>query len=401
MTKILYITHRVPFPCDKGDRIRCAHILQLLSRYASVDLISLADEPIHPNAPQHLLRYARNLEFIHIGTLRKYLRMSIGLFSGRSLTESAFVTRLAKKAVRNALHRTNYDAVLLSSSALYPLVEKQLGAERLIIDIMDVDSRKWETYARQSFWLRPLYWRESHLVRLLENIIVNRANAIIVTTSRELQFLPKGQCVTVVSGNGVDCDYFTPSVRPSKNVRNFAFVGALDYWPNVDAVTWFVEHIWAQLVSAIPTASFHMIGRKPSARISRLARLPGIHVHSNVPDIRPILGQCGVAVFPLRCVFGIPNKVLEAMAMARVCIVTKEIAEVVGGVGGTHYLVADSEQEWLTWALKLHRCPNIADDIGLRARAFVATQYRWQERLQPLVKLLTSCDQAPPVFAHV
>ncbi|GBD34923.1 hypothetical protein HRbin36_00026 [bacterium HR36] len=388
MIRLLYITHRVPYPCDKGERIRCTNILRALSNHACVDLISLADEFVHPEARSFLLRYAQNFYVVPIGRLSKYLRMIFALCSGRSLSERAFAVPSAKQLVRTLLDKNRYDVVLLSSSAIFPLVADLPRQVRLIADIMDVDSRKWRAYAHGSFWFRPLYLRESTLVGRLERSIVNRAHAVIVTTLKELEYLPSGSSYKLAVGNGVDCGFFAPRTWPSECLARLAFLGTLDYWPNIDAISRFVNAIWPHVRKSLPQATFNIAGRRPSTHVLRLAQAPGVNLYRDVPDVRPILDQCGLAVFPLKLVFGIPNKVLEAMAMARLCIIPPEIASIIGGQAGVHYLVANTAEEWLHHILEAQSNPVTADRIGQNARNFVAECYSWDIQLRRLIEFI-------------
>lgn len=396
MIKVLYITHRVPYPLNKGERIRCAHILRRISEVASVALISLADEPVHPDAYEFLKRYTFSYQVIPLGKVGRYLRMISGLVTGRSLTESAFAAKRVKRAISNLLSHNNYDVILVSSSGLYGLLPQRLDTMRLIVDMMDVDSRKWLAYAETSFWGRIIYQREAQLVRNLEVKILGNSEAVIVTTPRELNFLSldctKNKCLVV--GNGVDCDYFRAQTFPSRYLNDLAFVGALDYWPNIDAIEWFVNTVWPQVLHRVPQSVLHIIGRRPTNRVQRLVKCAHVKLHGDVADIRPYMQQCGIAVFPLRLVFGIPNKVLEALAMGRLCIVPPEIANVIGGCPNVHYLVARNPQEWLDQICLMHQHPNMADQIARNGRIFVANKYEWHEQLAPLLHLIS--QHRPP-----
>ncbi|MCS7015524.1 MAG: glycosyltransferase [Gemmatales bacterium] len=400
MIDILYVTHRVPYPLDKGERIRCAHILQALCEYAEVDLVSLADEPVHPKAQDFLSQFTRSIRILPLGRFRKYLRMCFGLLTGRSLTESAMCGYPTRTCVRDCLMNNKYDFIIVSNTGLFGIIPQLGNNVKILVDMMDVDSRKWQAYAENAFWLRPLYRRESKLISALETEIVNRADAVFVTTQRELSLLPRGKSLCRAVGNGVDSTYFVPQVPASRHLSDLVFVGALDYWPNVDALCWFMDQVWPRVLEVIPQGIFHIVGRRPNARIRKLSRLPRVQLHHDVADIRPIVQRCGIAVFPLRLAFGIPNKVLEAMAMGRLCIIPPFLSDVVGGIPGVHYLLAEQSEDWVRIIGEMQHCPEQAEEIAGRARMFVVERYVWTNQLDELIKVITSSQTQSHSISH-
>lgn len=401
--KILYITHRFPYPLNKGERIRCAQMLRILSRVALIDLISFADEPVHPHGEEFVMRYANRVKVITIGGLVKYLRMCAGLIMGRSLTECVFDARCAKHLIRDWVSRDRYDYVVISNTGLYPLVSKLVNGTKLIVDMMDVDSRKWAAYARDSRYLRPIYHREAQLIRCLECAIAHHADTVLLTTPKELSFMPPTgtKCLCMAVGNGVDCDFFSPATVPSSYRNRLAFMGALDYWPNIEGLSWFLSNVWPVVRERIAQPAFYMVGRKPSYQVRRLANLPGVTLYNDVTDVRPIILQCGIAVFPLRLVFGIPNKVLEAMALGRACIVSEEIANVIGGTPGIHYLIARNSSDWVSHICALQSQPHLVHELGWRGRQLVMEKYAWDKQLAPLIKLITPVETRIPEVCEV
>jgi len=392
MHKILYITHRVPYPLDKGDRIRCWHILRMLSQYTQVDLLALADEPVHPGALTVLRHYVRDCYFVATGGLRRYARMLGSLFFGQPLTVGAFCSRKARGLAYRLLSSGDYRFVVLSHSALLRLLPEMLGKCELIVDMMDVDSRKWRLYSDKRRGLSYLYRRESNLIAQVEKSVLQRASTVLLTTQAEVSYLPsffQSQNV-IVAGNGVDSEYYSYNeLTPDKVPPSIVYFGALDYWPNIDAVNWFVQSVWPKLHKVMPTMHFHVIGRRPVRKIRTLERIPGIVVHGDVPDIRPIVCQASIAVFPLRVVTGIPNKVLEGFALGRACIVSPQVHDIISGDDGVHYLVANDANDWLEKILWLANNPAALVELGRKARMLVRTKFTWDVQLSPLVNVLS------------
>ncbi len=100
--------------------------------------------------------------------------------------------------------------------------------------------------------------------------------------------------------NGVDIDYFSPDAEYenpySASDKVLVFVGAMDYWANADAVSWFARHVFPQIRERIPEARFYIVGSRPLDAVSRLGKLPGITVTGAVKDIRPYLAHASMSV---------------------------------------------------------------------------------------------------------
>lgn len=394
MIRILYITHRVPYPLDKGERIRCAHILGMLREIGQVTLISLMDEPLHPEASCFLASNTSDWHLIPVGNLTRLIRMTGALISGVPLTVAAFGVPRARELIQALLSEVKYNFIVISNSALLSLLPRDRSGTNLIVDMMDVDSRKWFAYAERRRTMAFLFRREATLVAELERQVLNRADLVCVTTERERgALLGAGRCDNViVAGNGVDVRYYYSKNPPSRSSSDVVFFGALDYWPNIDGIQWFSQKVWAEVVATRRDMHFHIVGRRPVWSVRRLRRFPGITVHGPVADIRIIVCRAGIAVFPLRVVTGIPNKVLEAMALSRACIVSPQVHEVIGGRDGVHYLVAWQDREWCEKILMISRSPLLADKLGYNARAFVQDNYCWESQLRPLREFMCGTD---------
>ncbi len=394
MNKILYITHRVPYPLDKGDRIRCWHILRMLSQYAQVDLLALADESVHPNASAAISHYVRDCYIVTTGGLHRYARMLGSLLLGQALTVGAFCSRKARCIAHRLLSSGDYGIVLISHSALLHLLPETLAHIQLIVDMMDVDSRKWRLYSDMRPGLSYLYRRESKLIAQIEKRILQRASVVLLTTHAEVSYLPSFFHLqkVIVAGNGVDSEYYSyGELTADKFPPNIVYFGALDYWPNIDAVNWFVDSVWPKLHKVMPTLQFHIIGRRPVRKIRALERIPGIVVHGDVPDIRPVVCRASIAVFPLRVVMGIPNKALEGLALGRACIVSPQVHNIISGDDGVHYLVAHDANDWLEKILSLANKPAALAELGRNGRMLARTKFTWDIQLKPLLKVLSRC----------
>jgi glycosyltransferase involved in cell wall biosynthesis len=181
----------------------------------------------------------------------------------------------------------------------------------------------------------------------------------------------------VVVPNGVDCEHFRP-VGLELPGRTLLFFGALDYYPNVDAILSFHDAIWPRLRDRYPDLELDIVGRQPPAAVRALASDARIGVSGFVDDIRPWIERASVVVVPLRAGSGTRLKVLEAMAMARPVVSTRIGVEGLDVVDGTHLLVADSTEEFAHAVEMFLDDPGMGRALGLTGRALVEAHYDWR-----------------------
>jgi sugar transferase (PEP-CTERM/EpsH1 system associated) len=389
---ILYLVHRVPYPPNRGDRIRSFHILKLLAKRADVHLATLADEPLSSETMHALRMRCRQVAIENLGKTR-WLRGAVSLARGRSATEGLFRSRRLYHTVRNWANQTKFDAVVLyCSSMLQYLGIPALRAVPSIIDFVDVDSQKWFDYAARARGLkRPLFRLEGVRTRQLEAAACRRASFVALTSDAEAALFrrvcPNDHTYGIV--NGVDLEYFRFRECEGRRGRCI-FVGALDYWPNVDGLHWFCREIWPHVRSKHPGATFAIVGRNPCAQINRLKSADGVEVFPSVADVRPYLAEASIAVAPLRVARGIQNKVLEAMASGRAMIASREALEGLSVVAGEHVIEANSPQQWTAEILRLFDEDHERARLARAGRAFTVEHHNWENCLEPFDRLLLS-----------
>jgi sugar transferase (PEP-CTERM/EpsH1 system associated) len=290
-------------------------------------------------------------------------------------------------------HQLDASVVFSSSMAQYAI---DLPGVPMLVDFVDVDSAKWTAYAASHRWpLGPLYAREGRELLAYERAVALRARrSFFVTESEAALFrgLAPGCAATVEAmGNGVDGSYFSPaSTRASpfeEDETALVFTGSMDYWPNIDAVTWFVQAILPRVRSSWPRVRFHVVGRAPSDAVRALAS-DAVRVTGAVPDIRPYLQHAHAVVAPLRLARGIQNKILEAMAMGRPVVASETCMAGIDAQAGSELLVASTAESFAAQIDALLRAPGRAAAIGAAARTKVIRHYSWDAHLAAIDRYL-------------
>jgi sugar transferase (PEP-CTERM/EpsH1 system associated) len=390
--RILYVTHRVPFPPDRGDRIRTWNILKFLAARADVDLACLADEPVEQSTMNELRRTARRVIVVPHGDFRRYLRGAASMLCGDTVTEGLFRCGALARIIKAWNHDTVYDAAIASSSGIadYVLPPNVTVRGQVWIDLIDVDSQKWLDYSAASRWpMSAVYQCEGVRLRALESRIAGQADRLLVVTDAERQLFHSfhaGAPVHAV-GNGVDTEYFCPD-NATVQKQSCVFVGVMDYKPNVDAVCWFVREVWPEIRSRFPHATFNIVGKSPAPEVTALSGTAGVTVTGPVPDVRPWLHQATCVVVPLRIARGVQNKVLEAMACARPVICSPAPLQGLAVEPGLQLLEAETAEEWFDSVTKVFEDSGRAEELGIAANAWVQTNHRWDLCLQDVRELL-------------
>ncbi len=397
MANILYLVHRLPYPPNKGDKVRSYHLLKHLSRHHHVFLGTFIDDP---EDEMHIATVRALCSDLHVERLhprRARIASLNALLAGDPLTLRYYRNATMADWVKQICRTQHIDAAVIFSSAMAQYVEE---FQRLptLIDFVDVDSAKWTQYAPRHRWpLSWLYRREGRLLLNYERrIAASSTRSFFVTESEAALFCEQApECRVRVDAmcNGVDSDYFSPDPSRASPYKTdelpVVFTGAMDYLPNVDAVSWFKQEVLPGILERWPNARFHIVGRNPTGAVQALA---GDHVvvSGTVPDVRPYLQHAAVVVAPLRIARGIQNKILEAMAMTKPVVASVECAVAVDAEKGKELLSADSPAEYIAEISRVLESPGSAISIGHCARQRVVERYSWDAHLKAIDRYLPS-----------
>lgn len=409
---ILYLAHRIPYPPDKGDKIRSYHQVRYLGERHRVALVCFADDLRDLRHADTLREFCASVDVVYRSPLEARIAGLRGLVDGRAISVAAFASRALRRAAEFRLRGA--DAVIAYSSVMAQYIPERSGVPRLM-DFVDVDSDKWRLYAERrrgpAAWI---YAREAERLARYEERVARTWDHSLVVSVREARLLaarvPDRPWTALP--NGVDLSYFAPSCAVTNGANghgngnghgthatpgadatpggapSIVFTGLMNYFPNVDGVRHFCAEIFPRVRAEVPDARFVIVGRNPVRSVRALARLPGVSVTGAVPDVRPYLASASVSVAPLRVARGIQNKILEAMAMALPVVATSAAFEGVGAPKGTGGEVADSPDAFARCVVELLRDPERRRSAGESARAYVERHHRWADHGAALDELI-------------
>ena len=398
MGNLLYLVHRLPYPPNKGDKVRSYHLLKHLTARHRVFLGTFVDDPDDEVYVDTVRDICPDLHVVRLNPRMAKLRSLSGMLTHQALSLRYYQDVGLQTWVKQTLAEENIDATVIFSSVMAQFLEAIPGdpCPPMLVDFVDVDSAKWTQYATSHRWpLSWLYRREGECLLAYERAVAARSKRSFFVTENETALFRKmaPECADIVEAmsNGVDADYFSPDPARASPFEGqqmpLVFTGAMDYWPNIDAVTWFVHDILPALRQAWPRLRFYIVGRSPPLSVSALAS-DAVVVTGTVPDVRPYLQHAQVVVAPLRVARGIQNKILEAMAMARPVVASQSCVEAIDARDAEDLLSALLADDFVRQIDALLRSPGRATALGLAGRQRVVQGYSWDAHLTGIDRYL-------------
>jgi glycosyltransferase involved in cell wall biosynthesis len=437
MHETLFLAHRIPFPPDRGDKIRTFHELRHLAGLGRVHLACLADDEADAAnlaGLREALGPALGEAHVEVRRTSRIVAGARALLEGKPVSLTLFDSVALRGFVERMLASGRIATLFAFSGQMAQFVPEGLRA-RFVMDFGDVDSAKFESYGIEGGAMAPIHRREGRVLAAFERSVAARADISLFVSDAEADLFRRrsgldGSDIRALQ-NGVDLEYYDPqaefprlaSFSPSPAFRGrggahrgavggeglaesgvqtltpqasglgppspvrtgeerqhlIVFTGQMDYAPNIDAVRWFAGEVMPML----PKARFAIVGRKPPEAVRRLAG-PRTIVTGAVPDVRSWLAAADVVAAPLRIARGIQNKVLEAMAMARPVVASPAAFEGIEAEPGLHLLVADGAEAQAEAIAGLLDDPGRSEAMGQGARRRMEQVYRWEARLGAL-----------------
>lgn len=396
MKKLLYLVHRLPYPPNKGDKIASFNLLKFLSTRYTIYLGCFIDDEVDWQYVEELSKYCKDSCIVGLNPKSSKIMSLRGLFTGEPLSLPYYRNQQLQNWVNTTIKQEKIDSVLVFSGVMAQYVSPKLPMnDHSVLDLVDVDSDKWRLYAEDHIWpLSWLYKRESQKLLAYETKMAEIFDATVFVSEEEAKFfknlVPQVANKVVFRVHGVDSQFFDPSLSYDspypEGTPIIVFAGAMDYWPNIHAATWFAEEIFPLIKQQISNARFYIVGMNPSDDILKLADISNIFVTGSVPDIRPFIACATISVAPLRIARGIQNKVLEAMAMGKPILATQNALNGIHTFGEFSPVIAETVDEMVAGALSLLKEGN--NQKGNMARQCILEHYNWDTNLCRIDDLL-------------
>jgi polysaccharide biosynthesis protein PslH len=376
--RVLFLSQRIPFPPNRGDKILTWRVIERLKRKHEVIVIAFAHDDKDVEAAEQL--EAKGFPTIAIAHhhRRSMIRSLPLLLTKEPLTLGVYGSRRLQREVDRRV--PSIDLIYAFSSSMGAFMLPHTRPAR-VMHFAELDSDKWRQYAeREAIPKRWIYRREHKTLFDFEVKLAHAVDENVFVTPLEehiFQKLIPGAPSSVVE-NGVDLEYYRPSPGTAVD-GEMVFVGVMDYLPNVDGCVFFVKEVLPKIRQRFPEARFTIVGAHPTPEVKALASMPGVTVTGFVDDTRDYLKKASISVSPLRIARGIQNKVLEAMAMGLPVVGTTSATQGIAGTPGEHYLVADGAESQAETLCALLADRERRSRLGESARLYVEAHHDWEK----------------------
>ena len=400
---IAVLSHRLPFPPNKGEKIRTYNQLDHLRlEGCKVTLFCMLESQEDIDLAK---QYEHETGFTIVGVKSGFqkLAMLIGLFSGRAFSVSNFYNRALQKHFNDFAKNNPIDTIFCTSSSMAEYVFKgdlrirnPHESRRDLVDFMDLDSDKWRQYREiSSFPMSLVYLYEETMLARYESKIQQRFDECIFISSNETilfaQQLDNQAKNLKVIGNGVDLTAFRPPNSPRQHgAKKLLFSGVMDYLPNENAMLWFVENVWPKLTTKHPDVQLVIAGMNPTPSIKKLGEDKRITVTGFVDDMLVYYHEANVFVAPFQIARGVQNKILQSFACGLPVVTTPIGAEGIDCHDGTDCLIASNPHDFVEKINILFEDKGCYENISANATKLVNDHFTWDASNRKLFELFHS-----------
>ena len=385
--KILILLSRVPYPLEKGDKLRAFHQLRILSRKHEIHLFCLNDTTIHPDALDKLKLYCKSIHIHELSRAGIFWNLVKALFSGLPFQVGYFTNKKAKRAFISLVNELRPDHVYcqLVRTAEYA---KNIPLPKTL-DYQDVFSKGMERRATQSKGiLRWFFATEAKRMARYEEAVFPWFDQKTIISEPDRDLIPHSfrDQIHIIS-NGVNHDYFVPqTITP---VYDLLFTGNMGYPPNIDGVLFLAEEILPLIHRTRPETSLLIAGTNPHPKIKAL-QSEKIHVAGWVRDMRDCYSQARVFVAPMRIGTGLQNKLLEAMSMEMPCVTSTLANSALKAKPGEEVIIGNDAASYAAALLDILQNQDKYRQIGKNGARFVRSNFDWESCTLKLEQLINN-----------
>ncbi len=379
------LVSRVPWPLEKGDKLRAYHQLKQLSQNNEVFLCCLSDNEVHPEAINKLKKITPHIQIIRLNKLKIGWQLLSALFGRKPFQVHYFFQAHVRKKILKSIKEIQPDHIYCQLIRTAEYV-KHLHQYKKTIDYMDaLSAGQRRRMNMASFWMKPLIREEAARLTAYENLIFDYfdTRTIISEQDKQLIYHEHRDKITVIP-NGVNHEYFSQTITAKK--YDLIFTGNMSYPPNVDCALRLVKEILPIVHRTHPSLNLIIAGANPVPQIQQL-KSDRVIISGWLDDIRTAYNESSVFVAPMRIGSGLQNKLLEAMSMNLPCITTSLAAKPMKASHGENILVAENNEDFAAEIVYLIDNNEKSKKIAAQGRQFVIENFDWKRTVQSLEKL--------------
>lgn len=378
--RVLLLLPKMPYPLTSGYSIKNMRLIEILSRHFSTHVVLISETLPSEQFLNLLKQYGVSLKLFVKPKVVSYLNVLKHIFDRKPMQVWYHYFTDVKAYIDGIVE--DFDVIVVAGNVrMCEYVRKYSDVPKLL-DLADLYSYGYKRSlenTKSTLW-RILYRIEFSKLYNYEREIFHDFDKIFLFSSEEVEIVKDAQegyseKVERIT-HGVDDSLFTYTKRNLAYQDSLVFLGKMNYPPNVDAVLWFCHNVLPLLPRNI---RFFVVGAEPTMKIRRLQSIyPNVYVTGYVEDPFEIVNSSCCVVAPMKTGSGIQNKVLQAMALGKICIVTDIAAKPIGGNHLEHFIIANTAEEFAYWIGQIVKKPEEYSYIGVNARKYVAENFRWE-----------------------
>ena len=383
--KILVLLPRVPFPLEKGDKLRAFNHIRYLSKNNEIILCALNDSTVHPDAIKNLQPFCKSIHILNISKVRIAWNLVAAFFKGIPFQTGYFYNKKAQKQIDKIIASEKPDHIFCQLLRVAEYVKYQPIPKTL--DYQDVFSKGVERRIEKApFYLKPLFRAEYKRLIKYENQVFSWFDNKTIISKPDRDFIPHPEKEKIeIIPNGVDYEFFKPLNREKE--YEVVFIGNMGYPPNVNAAEFLAREILPLVHQSKPGARLLLAGASPAKRVLAL-QTDKIQVTGWVDDIRVCYAKARIFIAPMQIGTGLQNKLLEAMAMKIPCITSPLANSALGAKDGIEILVGNNPSEYAAHIINLLENTTFADEIAEAGYRFVIGNYDWEQATSKLEEIM-------------
>jgi sugar transferase (PEP-CTERM/EpsH1 system associated) len=376
---LLVLLPRVPYPLEKGDKLRAYYQIKELSKYHDIYLVAMQDKHLHPEALEKIKPYCKEIYLFKLSLLSKCLGIVRAFFKGLPMQCGYFYSSLAKRKIQKLFRKIYPDHIYCFMIRMAEYVKKHKECHKTLDyqDVLSIGMKR--RYEKAPFWKKPVFLYEYQALKRYEkNVFSYFTNKTIITSiDRDLISHPQKQYIQVIP-NGIDFEKFR--YMRMKKEYDLIFAGNMSYPPNIDAALFLVKSVFPKLLQSSPNLKLCICGAAPTPAIKSLAN-EHITVTGWVDDITEYYAKSKIFVAPMQLGTGLQNKLLEAMAMKLPCVTSPLAGKPLEKIGrdGYEFLICRTIFDYVEAIFELLNDKTFYKTIAQNGYEFVNTNYNWEE----------------------
>lgn len=386
--KLFVLLSRIPYPLEKGDKLRAFHQIKRLSQKHEIVLCCLNDATVVQTSIDELKKYCTAIHIINLPKYGIVYQVLKAVFSTKPIQVGYFYSRYAQLKINALLYHYNPDKVFCQLIRTSEYLKYYTKAAKTL-DYMDVLSKGMERrIEKENIFLRPVFKLEYHRLKRYERKIFDyfEQKVIISQQDKDLINHPFKERIHIVA-NGVDTNYFK-KIDVAKTT-DLLFTGNMSYPPNVDSAVYLVDKIVPLVQAKYPNIKITIAGHNPAPAVKRLES-NNVTVTGWVEDLRLCYASSRIFIAPMNIGTGLQNKLLEAMSMNIPCITSSLANNALMATHNQSILIGNTPEEYAQHIFSLLENPTLANDIANNGNQFVVKSFDWDNNCALLEDIIFS-----------